>query len=160
MLAVFPDGDRLNAQPNAMRAPEVFLGQACTDKSQVWAVVATLFCWIKPGVLGDSPHPMIDEAWCMAKFMRLFPDWEVPAPDKIERETLKVALASARRLSQEVDELKAISPLEEELKKVKMPQELRDLLRLMFITDPNKRPSASSVLASEELQAFKKLVGV
>ncbi|KAL8755990.1 MAG: hypothetical protein Q9184_004638 [Pyrenodesmia sp. 2 TL-2023] len=156
---VFPTGDRLNAQPSAMRAPEVFLGQACTEKSQVWAVAATVLCWIKPGVLGNCPYPFIGEAWCMAKIMRLFPDWELPASDTIKRETLQVALDSARQLKEEVEELNGISPLEEELNQVEMPQELRDLLRLMFITNPDKRPSASFVLASEEMRAFKRVVG-
>jgi hypothetical protein len=43
-LIVFPTGHRFEAQPYSMRAPEVFLGQACTEPSQVWAVAAMLLC--------------------------------------------------------------------------------------------------------------------
>jgi len=37
---------------------------------------------------------------------------------------------------------------------------IKDLLRLMLIVDPNKRPSASSVLTSREFLAFEKLNGI
>ncbi|KAK0114848.1 hypothetical protein ONS96_013330 [Cadophora gregata f. sp. sojae] len=92
---VFPTGDRFEAQPYSMRAPEVFLGQACTEPSQVWAVAAMLLCWIKPGILGtwDSPHFLIDEAWSMAKIKRLFPSWDLPNPDEVERYPLEWHLA-------------------------------------------------------------------
>ncbi|KAF1991508.1 hypothetical protein K402DRAFT_126811 [Aulographum hederae CBS 113979] len=88
---VFPAGQRYNAQPYAMRAPEVFVGQPCTEPSQVWAVAAMLLCWIKAGVMGqwDSPHWLIDDAWCMAKIKRLFPDWKIPTPDEFERKSSK-----------------------------------------------------------------------
>lgn len=42
ILIVVPVGYLFHAQPYAMRAPEVFLGQACTEQSQVWAVAAML----------------------------------------------------------------------------------------------------------------------
>ncbi|KAK4861534.1 hypothetical protein LT330_003569 [Penicillium expansum] len=115
---VVPVDHLYNAQPYAMRAPEVFLGQACTEPSQVWAVAAMLLCWIKPGVLGmwGSYHPLINVPWSMAKVKRLFPDWNIPTPDE-------------------------------------------DLLRFMLIPDPVETPSALSVLASRELQAFENLMG-
>lgn len=143
-----------------MRAPEVFLGQACTEPSQVWALAAMLLCWIKPGVLGewDSPHPLINEAWCMAKIKRLFPDWNIPTPEEVTGHSLKAAVDSAGALSKEVPGLKAILPFDEETEKVEMPQQLKDLLRFMFVLDPIKRPSASSVLASRELQDFENLL--
>jgi hypothetical protein len=37
-----------------------------------------------------------------------------------------------------------------------MPPELRSLLGIMFVTDPEKRPSASAVMASAQYQAFAK----
>ncbi|CAI7660722.1 unnamed protein product [Penicillium palitans] len=72
---VVPVGELFDAQPYAMRAPEVFLGEPCTEPSQVWAVAAMLLCWIKPGLLGawGSPLDLINEAWSMAKIKRLFP---------------------------------------------------------------------------------------
>ncbi|RAK84363.1 hypothetical protein BO79DRAFT_158633 [Aspergillus costaricaensis CBS 115574] len=135
---VVPSGSLCNAQPYAMRAPEVFLGQACAEPSQVWAVAAMLLCWINPGVLGvwNSPHPFINDAWCMAKIKRLFPHWKIPHSDSVEGHSLKAAVDAAKSFSKEVSELQAISPLCEEIL---------------------QRPSASSVLASEEFKALEEL---
>ncbi|KAF2816716.1 uncharacterized protein BDZ99DRAFT_375363 [Mytilinidion resinicola] len=156
---VVPAGHFFNAQPYAMRAPEVFLGQACTKPSQIWAVAAMLLCWIKPGVLGagDSPHPFVNEAWCMSKIKRLFPNWYIPTPDEVERHTLKSAVEFAIRFSEEEPIPQAISPFEKETQKVEIPEQLRDLLRLMLVVNPGERPSASAVLASREFQAFQML---
>lgn len=142
-----------------MRAPEVFLGQACTGPSQVWAVGAMALCWIVPGVLGapDSPHPLINEAWSMAKIKRLFPDWNIPAPGEVKGYSLQDAVESARYFSEEIEELQAILPFDEEMLKAEMPQQLRDLLRLMLVPSPNQRPTASYVLDSAEYLAFEKL---
>jgi serine/threonine protein kinase len=158
-LTVVPAGYLFNAQPYAMRAPEVFLGQACTKPSQVWAVAAMLLCWIKPGVLGagDSPHPYVNEAWCMAKIKRLFPNWYIPTPDEVERPTLKSAVEFAIRFSKEELIPQAISPFEKETEKVNIPEQLRDLLRLMLVVNPGERPSASAVLSSREFQAVQML---
>ena len=52
------------------------------------------------------------------------------------------------------------SLLDVEPQGLEMPEQLRDLLRLMLIVDPNKRPSASSVLTSREFMAFEKLNGI
>ncbi|KGO73366.1 hypothetical protein PITC_086540 [Penicillium italicum] len=159
---VVPVSELFNAQPYAMRAPEVFLGKACTEPSQVWAVAAMLLCWIKPGVLGvgDSPHPLINEAWSMAKILRLFPYWKIPTPEMVKGDTLKVALNSAQSLSKQIPELQAILPFDEETKKVEMPQQLRDLLRFILVPDPKIRPSASFVLASREFRKFESYVTV
>lgn len=142
-----------------MRAPEVFLGQACTGLSQVWTVAATLLSWIKPGVLGaaDSPHFLINEAWCMAKIKRLFPSWNIPTSDEVEGHRLKAAVQSARRMSEEEPALQIIRPFEEETQKVEMPQQLKDLLGLMLEVNPEKRLSASSVLTSNEFREFDNL---
>lgn len=156
---VVPDGYLRNAQPYAMRAPEVFLGQPCTKLSQVWAVAAMLLCWIKPGVLGagDSPHPLINEAWCMAKLKRLFPEWHIPIPDQVERPTLKSAVESAVLLSEDEEGPRSILSFKEESQKIQMPDQLRDVLRLMLVVDPRQRPSASAVLGSKEFKAFQVL---
>lgn len=146
-----------------MRAPEVFLGKACTEPSQVWALAAILFCWIKPGVLGvwDSPHPLINEAWCMAKIKRLLPHWNIAPLDEVDGHSLKAAVDAARSLSKEVPDLQAILPFDEEAEKVEMPPQLRDRLRFMLVPDPVKRPSSlSSVLASSELRAFEGVLDV
>jgi hypothetical protein len=115
-LIVVPAGHLFNAQPYAMRAPEVFLGQACAEPAQVWVLTVMLLCWIKAGVLGagDSPHPFINEAWCMVKIKRLLPCWHIPTPDEVERPTLKSAVKSAIRFSKEEKILQAISPFDKE----------------------------------------------
>ncbi|KAI1922195.1 hypothetical protein LOZ12_000638 [Ophidiomyces ophidiicola] len=133
---VFPSGGRINAQPLAMRAPEIFLGHAC------------------------SPSPYIDNAWSMAKIKRLFPGWNIPHPDEVERSTLKLAVEYAAEFadgSEGAEDLQAILMFEEETRKVEMPQQLRDLLRLMLECDPNKRPSALCVLKSKQFWAFENL---
>jgi serine/threonine protein kinase len=120
-----------------------------------------LLCWIRPDVIGitDSPHWLLNAAWCMAKIRRLFPDWELPMPDEVEKPILQVAVRIARRISQEELPVKEILPIQEEMQKIEMPQQLRDLLGLMLVTNPDKRPSASAVLASNEFRAFGELVG-
>jgi hypothetical protein len=145
-----------------MRAPEVFLGQACAGPSQVWAVAATLLCWIKPGALGawDSPSPWIDRSWSMAKIKRLFPAWNIPSPGEVEGHSLKAAIESTKRLSEEVEDMQAILPFENEMQMVEMPQQIRDLLRLMLVPNPSKRPPALSVLESAEFSALEKFIGV
>lgn len=144
-----------------MRAPEVLLGSACGPPAQVWAVAAMLLCWLRPGVLGagDSPHPFVDEAWCMAKVRRLFPGWEdIPAPDEVERPTLQSAVEFVVRFSHEEAVLRAIAPFEEEMRKVpEVPGRLRDLLGRILVVCPGERPSASAVLASREFRDFQML---
>ncbi|KAI1930396.1 hypothetical protein LOZ07_000125 [Ophidiomyces ophidiicola] len=159
---VFPSGGRINAQPLAMRAPEIFLGHACTGPAPVWAIGAMTLSWIMPGILGaaGSPSPYIDNAWSMAKIKRLFPGWNIPHPDEVERSTLKLAVEYAAEFadgSEGAEDLQAILMFEEETRKVEMPQQLRDLLRLMLECDPNKRPSALCVLKSKQFWAFENL---
>jgi hypothetical protein len=96
----------------------------------------------------------------MAKIKRLFPDWYIPAPDEVEGDSLRNAVHSSRRMSEDVEDMLAILPLEEKIRKVEMPQQLRDLLRLVLVPDPDKRPSALSVLESAEFLAFEKFAGV
>lgn len=145
-----------------MRAPEVFLGQACTEPSQLWAIAATLLCWMKPGILGawDSLHPLINEAWSIAKIKRLFPLWEIPTPEMVNSDILKVAVESAQCFVEGIPEIKAILPFNEEIKKVEMPQQLRDLLCSILVPHPKMRPSASLVLASREFRNFENYVSV
>lgn len=140
-----------------MRAPEVFLGQPCTEPSQIWAVAAILLCWIKPGILGawDSPHYLINEPWSMAKIKQLFPHWKIPTPDEVDGRILKAIVRWAKSLGEEVPELQQILPFNEEIQKVDMPQQLWDLLHFMLVVDMVERPSALSVLASKEFQAFE-----
>ncbi|CAI7641828.1 unnamed protein product [Penicillium viridicatum] len=158
---VVPVGELLYAQPYAMRAPEVFLGEPCTGPSQVWAVAAMLLCWIKPGLLGawGSPIYLINEAWSMAKILRLFPHWKIPTLELVKYDTRQALVDSAQSLSKEVPALQKIEPFDKETKKV-VPQQLRDLLRFILVPDPTQRPTASSVLASKEFRDFERYVSV
>ena len=83
-----------------MRAPEVFLGQKCTGTSQVWAVAAMLLCWIRPNVLdsADSPHFLLNEAWCVAKIKRLLPDLDFSTPNEVNGPVLQAAVKAATRM--------------------------------------------------------------
>jgi hypothetical protein len=47
---VVPVDRFVDAQPYAMRAPEVILVERCMEPSQIWAVVAMLLCWKKYGI--------------------------------------------------------------------------------------------------------------
>lgn len=93
----------------------------------------------------------------MTRIMQLFPNWKLPTLATIKRETLRVVLESVLKLK-ELEVFNVILPWREELNKMERPQELRELICLMLVTSPEKGFSASSILASEELKAFKNLV--
>lgn len=93
----------------------------------------------------------------MAKIKRLFPDWRIPTPDEVETHTLKAAVKNVVPLSETEEVFPAISPFGEEAQKVEMPEQLRDILRLMLVVNPAERPCASAVLASKEYRAFQTL---
>ncbi|KAI1120585.1 kinase-like domain-containing protein [Nemania abortiva] len=152
---VFVNGTRCFAQPLAMRAPEVYEGQPCVDRSQTWACAATLLCWMKPGILGAAGnlHPLIEEAWCIAKIRRLFPNW---SPSPTEDPLQKIMFRSSERLIKNQPNLEKISSLEDEMQTIDMLPEVRDLLRFLFVTDPNERPSAAEALASDYFQNLAK----
>lgn len=143
-----------------MRAPEVFLGEACYGPAQVWAIAAMVLVWMKRKVLGssDSPHFILNHSWSMAKIKRLCPDWQLPHPDQVKSHALKAALKACERMSREEEPMLEISPLMEEMQKMEIPKPLRDLLYTMFVVDPEARPSASDVLASKEFHAFEQSV--
>ncbi|KAG5305526.1 hypothetical protein I7I50_05961 [Histoplasma capsulatum G186AR] len=155
---VFQSGSRCSAQPYAMRAPEVWQGQPCTEPSQVWALAAMLLCWMKPGILGTwgCPSPMIRESWCIAKLMRLFPSWTIPSLDNdVHQCEFNVAKAL---IDNPPSALEQISVLEDELQKMNMPIQLMNLLHFMLIVNSDKRPSAIHVLTSNEFLALEKAV--
>lgn len=143
-----------------MRAPEVFLNEPCYGPSQVWAIAAMVLVWIKREILGasDCPHWILSRPWSMGKLRRLFPQWQLPDPDQVKGHEFKAAIEISGRMSCEEMPMLEISPLQEEMLKIEMPQQLRELLSFMFVTDPEARPSAADVLASDEFQAFEKSV--
>lgn len=151
---VHPDGSLLFAQPYAMRAPEVYEGRPYVHSSQIWACAAMLLCWMKPGILGavGSPGGMFNEGWCIAKIRRLFPDWTpLPTEDSIVQAEFEF---SDDLIKEPPPDLESISPLEDEMRKINMQPEVRDLLRFLLVIDPGKRPSATEVLASKPYLAL------
>lgn len=82
----------------------------------------------------------------MAKIKRLFPHWNIPTPAEVEGHCLKAAVKAAKSFSEEELYFQEIPLYDEEMRKVVMPQQLKDLLRFMLVVDPAKRPSALSVL--------------
>ena len=139
-----------------MRAPEVYQGLGCVHRSQIWALAATLFCWIKPGIFGIAGNKIIlfRESWCIAKLMRLFPGWTGPP---IENDVRRCEFKLGKSLIEESEpEILKVLSLEDEMQTMGIPPELRDLFRRLFVVNPDDRPSASEVLASEEYLALKK----
>ncbi len=95
----------------------------------------------------------------MAKIQRLFPDWELPSPDKVDDVYyLRTIFNITERMNREELPMQAILPLQEELQTVEMLEELRTLISLMLITDPDERPFAAAVLALNEYRALEKRV--
>lgn len=70
----------------------------------------------------------------MARIKRLFPCRNIPSTDEVEGYSLRANVRSAKGFSEEVLDLQAILPFDEEIqKKVDMPLLLRDLLRFMLV---------------------------
>lgn len=86
----------------------------------------------------------------MVQLRRLFPRSHIPTSEQVERPTLRSAVESAVLLSEDEQGPQWIAPLAEETQKVQIPDQLSDLLRLMLIVDPHRRPTASGVLESKE----------
>lgn len=98
--------------------------------------------------------PLLRETWCIAKLMRLFPTWTVPPlEDDVRQHEVNVAKAF---VEEPPPALEQISCLEDELRKVDMIPELRDVLCLMLVINPTKRPSPTHVLTSKEFLALEK----
>jgi serine/threonine protein kinase len=148
-----------------MRAPEVYLGQPCTTPCQIWACAALLLCWLQPDVLGASGNTggeLLRNAWCISKLKRLFPAWnDLPTvDDPVTKADFQVTDMFLAELEQDKAHpiLQDVLPLDRQMEKMGLLPELRDLLRSMFVLDPDARPSASQVLASRELWALKEAV--
>ena len=144
-----------------MRAPEVYRGLGCFHRSEVWALAATLFCWIKPGIFGTTgnEYDLPNESWCIAKLMLLFPGWTGPPADNacIQRVFRLGKLLTEEPIEDKPDEkiVKVLS-LENEMQTMGIQPVLMDLFRYLFVVDPDARPSAAEALASKEYLTLKK----
>jgi hypothetical protein len=122
-----------------------------------------LLCWMKPDVLGisgNSSGALLRNSWCIAKLRRLFPDWSaLPCDHHLLKAERTADFAVSTMFLEEGDAnpvLQDILPLEQEMNRMGLLPELKDLLRFLFVTDPDARPSAAQVLASEQLRALRK----
>ena len=106
------------------------MGFPCSEPSQIWAIAAMILCWIKPGILGewDSPHPLLNAAWCMAKIKRVFPNWIIPSQEDVEGCVLKGAVKSVKRISEEEPDMLKLPPFDSEMQAMNVLLELRDIL--------------------------------
>ncbi|KAI1215152.1 kinase-like domain-containing protein [Annulohypoxylon truncatum] len=149
---ILPVGVYTGTQPYAMRAPEVFCGKPCTALSQVWSTAAMILVWMRPGVLGihGSKSEFLQEAWCMAKIKRLFPDQFAGLEPE---DSILEAIITTR------PELRTMQTFKGVTHELGVAREVKDVLRIMFTLNWNVRPSASAILALEEFHALKKLVG-
>ena len=143
-----------------MRAPEVFEGFPCTDRSAIWASAATLLCWMKPEVLGlaGNQYKAFRIACCVAKLMRLFPDW-TPVPsknlDKGEYYIRETEFNLGKGfIDGEAEEIMRISSIEEELATIRMLPELKEILLHMFVLSPEQRPHPAEILKSRHFAKF------
>lgn len=143
-----------------MRAPEVYQGYRCTRKSQVWASAATVLWWMKPSLFGLSDAPcgrdldLVPNPFCIAKLRRLFPAWTGPPVPGDIRLKSQWAL-SDDYLEDPISGIQNLNCLEEEIRRMGLRQELKDMFLFLFVTNPDERPSASQVLASKELNALR-----
>ena len=144
-----------------MRAPEVYRGLGCIHRSDVWAFAVTLFCWIKPGVLGafGNKYVMSNESWCIAKLMKLFPGWTGPPIDEEVNQlmfNLGITLAKEPDPENLEEMVVKVSSLDDEMRTMEIQPELKDFLRRLFIVDPDARPSAVEALESKEYSALER----
>ena len=95
----------------------------------------------------------------MAKLKRLFPEWNIPAPEGVVDAEYRSKLYAARGFCQEIEQLMGMSSVEEELRRMGVPKEVRDVVRLMMVLDPGERPLAREVLESKEMRALEGFVG-
>lgn len=157
-----PHGYTGLAQPIAIRAPEVYEGRGCTHVSDVWSFAVSLFDWMKPGVFGRSGiiEGLPEDSWCIAKLILLFSDWR-PQPSDNARIKNAFALADLL-LDSPVEEdpeekIVLVSSLEDEMRDMGLPAEVKALFRYLLVPDKMQRPSAMDALASEQFQALRQL---
>jgi hypothetical protein len=135
----------------------------------MWSCAALLLVWLQPGILGpygNTGGELLRNSWCMAKLKRLFPAWRYDLPVVDDDAVLRAEVQVIGMFLEELEEgngeahpiLRNILPLEAEMERMGLMAELRDLLRFMFVVDPEARPTASQVLASRELRALKDAV--
>ncbi|KAL1858836.1 hypothetical protein Daus18300_009834 [Diaporthe australafricana] len=120
-----------------------------------------------PELLGvnDIEDPFPPMTWCLAKIMRLFdPDATMAPPPADAPEELHMCFRWARQLvvaprKENPEELILQTPSYELWSELAVeegvPKEVLDMIRLLAVPNPEKRPSALQALASREFRALK-----
>ncbi|KAI1977064.1 hypothetical protein LOZ53_006453 [Ophidiomyces ophidiicola] len=156
-------------QPEAFRAPEVWVSVSCYHKSDVWSLAALMLNWIDNGIVGNHDNngslpPMI---WCLAKLMRLFATENNPIvpPSSTASKDLQLSFEYAKKLVSAArpdnpkqyildtpgfDEWAAAAEAADLIPKVVL-----DMIRFLAILDPANRPTAAQALVSNEFKALE-----
>ncbi|KAK4239538.1 hypothetical protein C8A03DRAFT_32397 [Achaetomium macrosporum] len=158
--------NKADLQPLAMRAPEVFNGWGCFHTSNVWSIGTTVLCWLKQYILGPHDNKLgslFDEAWCMAKIIRLFEKYKgtMPGPPEDAKRVKKTIHKLAYDLLTQPDDGDEYSmhvparPFDEVVPKLDISPEVEAMLRRFFVLDHNARPTAQELLQSFEFCKLK-----
>ena len=114
---------------------------------------------IKPSIIGLRGNilgSLSAEAWCIAKLMRLFPDWTgLPVAKDLPQLQFKYA---QEILEDGYPDITSIDSLEKELQTMSILPELKDLLLYMLIPNPEQRPWPADVLYSGQFVALSNRV--
>ncbi|KAL2072517.1 hypothetical protein VTL71DRAFT_11860 [Oculimacula yallundae] len=156
-------------QPEAFRAPEVWTRVSCYHKADVWSIAAMILQRFDPNILGNADnidktliHPM---AWCLAKIILLFDSScsSIPPPSDADK-----TLRAYFKLAQNLTTTQAEEDSNESLLQIPsfevwanlamnagIPKVVLDIIRLLAVPNPTKRPSALQALQSPEYKALQ-----
>ncbi|EHL01532.1 hypothetical protein M7I_2414 [Glarea lozoyensis 74030] len=166
-----PEGSNSRwVQPEAFRAPEVWTGVRCFYKADVWAIAAMIMQRIDTNILGNADnidktliHPI---AWCLAKIMLLFDPFcsSISPPsdiDKALQDSFKLAqILTITKDNEDSDELLLQIPSFEMwadlARDAGVPKAVLDVIHLLAVPNPTKRPSAFPALQSPEYKVLQK----
>ncbi|KAJ8066612.1 hypothetical protein OCU04_005659 [Sclerotinia nivalis] len=139
-------------------APEVLEGKGYFHCSDIWALGITLLKPFKEDVfMYELPlGTYYPDAEVIARLMCLYPNW---IPELVEGKTLMdIPLQEMFAKARDMKPLLQIAPLEQQLKDMDAPKELKDLLVLLLDLDRRKMSSATTILKSSEYLAQCKAV--
>jgi hypothetical protein len=113
----------------------------------------TLLHKIRPGVfgLGDMDFSCFVEDMLLARMMLLFPTWdEHPVEGKMYCGRMFTEVFANARMHIKRGDLTGVTPFEQHLNQIEMPQTWKGILRLLLVPNLEQRPSASRILGSQQ----------
>ncbi|PGH27480.1 CMGC protein kinase [Polytolypa hystricis UAMH7299] len=150
--ATIPEGynkDRI--QLIAIRAPEVWRHKGGFHVSDVWSLGVTLTdCLLPVPIFGtrDNTLKIDPECWCVAKIFRLFYQFPRPLHRLLQSEwELAAKLANPQYKYMEV------GTMDDELRKLELPEVIVDFVMSLLVVDDEKRPTAQEALKHPFFQA-------